>query len=136
MLRLAPDSFLTEGGRGEWRETKEGNLGNGSTGLQWRPATNQKFQIADTAHVSELLTISNDAQDGKIHQTFPVWSFLQGDTITCSGKDVTAANGHQLTTVVSARHVVQHRCVIDESIQLAVRREQKEFTMKTSGLLG
>lgn len=69
----------------------------------------------------ERLTISYDAQYGQIDQALPVGSFLQGDTITCGGKDVTAAYGDQFTAVISAGHVVQHRSVVNESIQFPVR---------------
>lgn len=67
------------------------------------------------------LTVSYNAQYGQIDQSFPVGSFLQGDTVTRGGKNVAAADGHQFTAVVSAGHVVQHRGVIDEGIQLSVK---------------
>ncbi len=70
------------------------------------------------------LTISYDAQYGQINQALPVGSFLQGDTVTCGRKDVTATDGDQLTAVVSARHVVQHSSVVNESIQLSVRQNK------------
>lgn len=67
------------------------------------------------------LTISYDAQYGQIHQAFPVGPFLQGNTVTRGGEDVTAADGDQLAAVISARHVVQDRGIVNESIQLPVR---------------
>jgi len=39
-------------------------------------------------------TISNDAEDGKVHMPFPIGSFLQGNAISCSGKDVATANSY------------------------------------------
>lgn len=79
------------------------------------------WQIVQNVDACERLTISYDAQYGQINMAFPVRSFLQGDTITCGGKDVPAADGDQLTAVVSASHVVQHCSVVNESIQLSVR---------------
>ncbi len=84
------------------------------------------MKIKVQGYVTEMvhtvpLTVSYDAQYGQINQAFPVGSFLQGDTITCGGKDVTAADGDKLASVVSACHVVQHRSIIYEGIQLSVR---------------
>jgi len=66
-------------------------------------------------------TVSDDAQDGQVHQALPVGPLLQGDAVARGGKDVAAADGDQLAAVVSARHVVQHRRVVDERVQLPAR---------------
>lgn len=92
MLRLAPDSSATEGGG-------EGILKEPES-QTWR----------------RFPTVSDDAQNGQIHQAFPVRPFLQGNAVSSGGEDVTAADGDQLAAVVSARHVVQHGGVVDESV--------------------
>lgn len=51
--------------------------------------------------------------------SLPVGILLDGDAVACGGKDVATANGHQLATLVPARHVVQHRGIIDKSVQFA-----------------
>lgn len=65
-------------------------------------------------------TVSNDAQDGQIHQALPVGPLLQGDAVARGGEDVAAADGDQLAAVVSARHVVQDGSVVDERVQFPV----------------
>lgn len=62
----------------------------------------------------------------------PVGSFLEGDAVTGGGEDVAAADGHQLTSVVSPCHVVQHSRVVDECIQLAVQTNNEDSFMKTA----
>jgi len=41
---------------------------------------------------------------------------LDGDAVPRGGKDVAAANGHQLAALVPASHVVQYGCIINESV--------------------
>jgi len=50
--------------------------------------------------------------------TLPPGLLLQGDAIACGGEDLPAADGHQLAALVLTRHVVEHRCVVDERVQL------------------
>ena len=42
-----------------------------------------------------------------------------------------AANGHQLTSFISAGHVVQHCSVVDEGIQFTAKEEKKEQRRET-----
>lgn len=49
----------------------------------------------------------------------PVGILLDGDAIPCGGKDIAAADGHQLAALVPARLVVQHSRIVDESVQFA-----------------
>ena len=75
------------------------------------------------------LTVSKELQDGQVHVSLPVGILLDGDAVACGGKDVAAANGHQLAALVPARHVVQHSRVVDESVQFAEEGEtQSEGT--------
>lgn len=53
----------------------------------------------------------------------PVGILLDGDAVPCGGKDVAAADGHQLAALVPARHVVQHSRIVDESVQFAEEEE-------------
>ncbi len=39
-------------------------------------------------------TISDDPEDSKVNLPFPVGSFLQGNAISCCGKDVATANSY------------------------------------------
>lgn len=65
------------------------------------------------------LTVSKQLQDGQVHVSLPQRLLLDGDAVACGGKDVAAADGHQLAALVPARHVVQHGRVVDEGIQFA-----------------
>lgn len=65
------------------------------------------------------LTVSKELQDGEVHVALPVGILLDGDAVACGGKDVAAADGHQLAALVPARHVVQHSRIVDESVQFA-----------------
>lgn len=71
------------------------------------------------------LTVSEELQDGEVHVSLPVGILLDGDAVACGGKDVATANGHQLATLVPARHVVQHRGIVDESVQFADARQNR-----------
>lgn len=62
------------------------------------------------------LTVSKELQDGQVHVSLPERLLLNGDAVPRGGKDVAAADGHQLTALVPAGHVVQDGSVIDESI--------------------
>lgn len=62
------------------------------------------------------LTISKELQDCQVHMSLPERLLLDGNAVPCGGKDVAAANGHQLAALVPAGHVVQHSCIINESI--------------------
>lgn len=70
------------------------------------------------------LTISKELQDGQVHESLPMRILLDGDAIPCRGKDVSTANGHQLTALIPARHVVQHGCIINECVQFANENER------------
>lgn len=72
------------------------------------------------------LTISKKLQDSKVHLALPPRIFLDGNAITSGGKDLSTANGHQLAAFISARHVVQHCCIIDEGIQFPVQKRSKQ----------
>ena len=108
----------------------EGKLSNGTSVIRlkaWNKFQHQGSGVTEmlqNVDACSPLTVSYDAQYGQIDQTLPVGSFLQGDAVTCCGEDVTAADGYQLAAVVSARHVVQHRGVVNECIQLPVREPQ------------
>lgn len=58
--------------------------------------------------------------------SLPVGILLDGDAVARGGKDVAAADGHQLAALVPARHVVQHSRVVDESVQFADGEEEME----------
>lgn len=73
--------------------------------------------------VCESLTISYDAEYREINVAFPVGSFLQGDPVTCGGEDVTAANGNQLTAIITTGHIIQHCSVVDKSVKLSARED-------------
>lgn len=65
---------------------------------------------------TQVLTISKQHEDGQIHSSLPAWVFLDGDAVPGRGEHLAAPNGDQLTALVSARHVVQHRSVVDKGI--------------------
>ncbi|TNN75905.1 hypothetical protein EYF80_013875 [Liparis tanakae] len=83
-----------------------------------RNPRNLKTQTPCHRGAAGRLTVSDDAQDGQVHQALPVGALLQRDAVARGGEDVAAADGDQLAAVVSARHVVQHRRVVDEGVQL------------------
>lgn len=76
--------------------------------------------ITQPRFISTKLTVSKQHQDSQIHSSLPAWVFLDGDAVSSGGKHFAAANGHQLTALVSASHVIQHRSIIDEGVQFAV----------------
>lgn len=63
-----------------------------------------------------FLTISKELQDGQVHVSLPQRLLLDGDAVPRGGKDVATADGHQLTALVPAGHVVQYGSVINESV--------------------
>lgn len=73
---------------------------------------------------NESLTISEEHEDGQIHSSFPAWVFLDGDAVARGGKHFAAPDGDQLAALVPARHVIQHRRVVDEGIQFAVQGDR------------
>lgn len=75
--------------------------------------------------VGRKLTVSKELQDGQVHGSLPERLLLDGDAVPRGGKDVAAANGHQLAALVPASHVVQHGCVVNESIQFAGEKESE-----------
>lgn len=48
--------------------------------------------------------------------SLPERLLLDGDAVPRGGKDVAAANGHQLAALVPASHVVQHGRIVNESV--------------------
>lgn len=58
--------------------------------------------------------------------SLPVGILLDGNAVAGGGEDVAAANGHQLAALVPARHVVQHSCIVDESVQFADEEEMSQ----------
>lgn len=71
-------------------------------------------------------TVSNYPKDGEVDQSFPVGSLLQGDSISCRGKNVAAANSDQLTAIIAPRHIVEHSSIVYESIQFSVDTNKKK----------
>lgn len=78
------------------------------------------------------LTVSEELQDGEVHVALPVGILLDGDAVPCGGKDVAAADGHQLAALVPARHVVQHSRIVDESVQFADEEETEGIRLTNS----
>lgn len=70
-------------------------------------------------------TISKQHEDGEIHSPLPARVLLNGDAVASGGEHLAAPNGDQLTALVSARHVVEHRSVVDEGIQFAAGAQCK-----------
>lgn len=64
------------------------------------------------------LTISNKLQESKVNSSLPRRPFLESNPIACGGKDVPAADGHKFASFIPTSFVIQHRCIVDESIQL------------------
>lgn len=81
-------------------------------------------RISTAARVTSLnggvsarsLTVSKELQDGQVHMSLPERLLLDGDAVPRGGKDVAAANGHQLAALVPASHVVQHGRIVNESV--------------------
>lgn len=65
---------------------------------------------------ARCLTVSEELQDGQVHMSLPERLLLDGDAVPRGGEDVAAANGHQLTALVPASHVVQHGRIINEGV--------------------
>lgn len=78
------------------------------------------------------LTVSKELQDGEVHVALPVGILLDGDAVACGGKDVAAADGHQLAALVPARLVVQHSCIVDESVQFAEEDGKKSQSIRST----
>lgn len=74
------------------------------------------------------LTISEQLQNSKVHLALPARIFLDGNAVTSGSKDLSATNGHQLAAFISAGHVVQHCCIVDEGIQFPVQNRSKQTT--------
>jgi len=79
---------------------------------------------------SKPLTISKQHEDGQIHGSFPAGVLLDGDAVAGGGEHLAAPDGDQLTALVPAGHVVQHRRVVDEGIQLAAERHGEESELE------
>lgn len=69
-------------------------------------------------------TISQELQQGQVNGPLPARVLLQGDAVACGGKHLPATDGHQLAALIFARHVVEHRCIIDEGIQLPAHHQE------------
>lgn len=85
----------------------------------------QTYMILTHSETRTNVTVSKKHEYGQIHSSLPARILLDGDAVTSGGEDVAAADGHQFTAVVSAGHVVQHRRVVDERIQLPARVNRK-----------
>lgn len=74
--------------------------------------------------LNEILTISEEHEDGQIHSSFPAGVFLDGDAVARGSEHFATPNGDQLAAFISARHVIQHSRIVDEGIQFAVQGDR------------
>ena len=77
--------------------------------------------------IIQVFTVTKQHEDGQIHSSFPAWVFLDSDAIAGGGEHLAAPDGDQLTTLVSARHVVQNSGVVDEGVQFAAEKNGNEM---------
>lgn len=81
---------------------------------------NYLTHIRSKSSDSFLLTVLLILEDLLVHQLQPLGSLREGDPVSRHGEPV--ANSLQLTVLIVTLEIVEHVCVVDESIDITVEK--------------
>lgn len=80
------------------------------------------------------LTIAHKLKQGQVNLPLPRGAFLEGNSVTSGGKDVSTPDGHQLAAFVPPGLVIQDRRIVDERVQLPATTRNQGVTGMAGGL--